>query len=173
MSDKKHEKQIQKFKGISVASDSFIDSVTKVFRIDDGIERNEFMARVEQTGFPVYLDQSEETSPTYGLLYLAAMLSINLGVAHPSGVLDMVLASTYDEHQFLRIQAVDSGDGFIATCDERDDETLGRVYMMPVISTRHIHQDVFSSQFQVRRVIGGKVVISTGALNGHRFKLHI
>lgn len=142
-------------------------------RIDDGIERSEFMARVEQTGFPVYLDQSKETSPTYGLLYVAAMLSINIEIAHPSGVLDLVLASTHDEYQFIRVKKTDEGDDFVVRRDERDDEVLGRTYMMPVISTRHISQDVFSSKFSMRRVIGGRVVTSNGMLHGHRFKLRV
>lgn len=127
---------------------------------------------MERTGFPAYLDQDGENAPTYGLIYLAAMLSINLGIAHPSGVLDMVIASTHDEHQFLRVRKADNGEDFVITRDDRDDQTLGQIYKMPVISTRHIHQDVFSSKFSVRRIIGGKVALSTGSLKGHRLKLY-
>lgn len=142
----KYEAQIQKFKRKQPPSGSLIDSITRVLRIDDAIERNEFSTRFHGTGFPPYQDQKEETSPSYGLVYVAAMLSINIGIAHPSGVLDMIIASTHDEHQFLRINLTENEGEYGAVRDEREDEVLSRIYMMPVISTRHIHQDVFSSK---------------------------
>lgn len=168
----KYEAQIQKFKKHKPPTGALTDSLTRVLRIDDVTERSEFSARLHATGFQPYEDQQDQEYSSYGLLYVLAMLSINVGIAHPSGVLDMVIASTHDEYQFLRMTQSEGGDEHIAVRDDRDDDILSRIYKMPVIGTRHVHQDVFSSKFTVRRIIDGLVRVSTGNVKGHRLRLY-
>lgn len=149
-----------------------VNSVLTALRVDDPIERNECLARVASLNLPAYLDDSALTASDYGLLRLFGMLSVNVGISHISGTCDLVIASTFDEHVFVRAVEAEAG-GFLFVRDSRDDKTLSQVFAMPVHSSRYLNQDTYSPRYGVRRIKDGRAHTSYYVNDGHRLKLFL